>query len=118
MATILADVGENQIAQIVMDDVSHVAVGTGTTTAVNTDTKLQTETKRIAPSSRIRTTNQLLVRTFFANGDLPATAEEFGWFMNGTGTPDSGELLVRHNLQFVKGSQDLFITLQMDADRV
>ncbi len=117
MATIIADVGENQIAQIVMDDVSHVAVGTGTATAINTNTQLQTETKRISPTTRIRNANQLLVRTFFANGDLPTTAEEFGWFMNGTGTPDSGELLVRTNLQFVKGSQDLFITLQMDVDR-
>ncbi len=117
MATVLADVGENQIAQVVMDDVSHVGVGTGTNAAVTTDTQLQTETARIAPSNRIRTANQLLVRTFLLNSDLPTTAEEFGWFMNGSGTPDSGELLVRTNLQFVKGSQDLFITLQMDADR-
>ena len=114
---IIADVGINRSAQVVMDDVSHAAIGTGTGAESTADIKLTTESFRQAPTSQKRQANQMIIRTFIANADLPATTEEIGWFMNGTGTTDSGELLVRHLLTFVKGTSDLNITLQMTLNR-
>ncbi len=116
MATI-PDVGLNRAAQVILDDISHTAVGTGTTAEATNDTTLDTETDRLAPTSQRRQANQIIVRTFFSNANLPATTEEVGWFMNGSGAADSGELLVRALTTFVKGSQDLNVVLQLTVNR-
>lgn len=116
MATV-PNAGLNRSAQVIMADVSHTAVGTGTTAESTTDTTLVTETNRLAPTMTRRQANQLVVRTFFANANLPATMEEVGWFMNGSGAADSGELLVRALVNFVKGTQDLNLTLQLTINR-
>ncbi len=116
MATI-PDVGLNRTAQLILDDISHAAVGSGTTVDATNDIKLATETNRLAPTSSKRTANQLISRTFFSNANLPATTEELGWFMNGSGSADSGELLTRALSTFVKGSQDLNIVLQLTVNR-
>jgi|TARA_Y100000310_G_scaffold318377_1_gene372341 hypothetical protein len=116
MATIL-NVGLNRAGQVIMDDVSHTAVGSGTTAEAVTDTTLATETDRLAPTSSKRQSNLVIIRTFFANANLPSTTEEIGWFMNGSGAADSGELLVRALSTFVKGSQDLNVVLQLTIDR-
>lgn len=115
--SVLPDVGLNRVAQAILNDVSHVAVGTGTAAESTSDTTLATETNRVAPTSSKRTENELIIRTFFSNSNLPATTEELGWFMNGSGAADSGELLVRALSTFVKGSQDLNIILRMTVDR-
>jgi len=114
---VLPDVGLSRAAQVILDDISHVAVGTSTAVESTSDTKLTAETNRLAPTSTLRQANQLVVRTFFPNADLPATTEEMGWFMNGSGSADSGELLVRALNNFVKGSQDLNITLKFTVER-
>ena len=116
MATV-PDVGLNRSAQVILDDISHTAVGTGTTAEMTNDTTLDTETDRLAPTSQRRQGNQLIVRTFFSNANLPTTVEEVGWFMNGSGSVDSGELITRALTTFVKGSQDLNVVLQMKVNR-
>jgi len=115
--SVVPNVGLNRAAQVVLNDVSHAAVGSGTGAEATTDTKLTTETNRLAPTSTNRQANQIIIRTFFANADLPTTVEELGWFMNGSGSADSGELLVRALSTFVKGSQDLNMVLQLTVDR-
>jgi len=117
MAALIPNVGLNRAAQVILDDISHTAVGTGTTAESISDTKLVTETDRLAPTSTKRQSNQIIMRTFFSNANLPATVEEVGWFMNGSGAADSGELLVRSLLNFVKGSQDLNLVLQLTINR-
>lgn len=117
MAQALPNTGLARIAQTVLNDITHTAVGTGTTAPANTDTQLVTETKRLAPTTTLRQNNEIQVRTFFGNSDLPVTVQETGWFMNGTGTPDSGQLLVRATFTFTKGTQDLYLILKMKAER-
>ena len=116
MATV-PNAGLNRAAQVILDDISHTAVGTGTTAEIVSDTKLDTESDRLAPTSQRRQGNQIIIRTFFSNANLPATVEEVGWFMNGSGSADSGELLVRALTTFVKGSQDLNVVLQLTVKR-
>ena len=112
MATILNADGLGRAAQLVMADISHGAVGTGTATPTLTDTKLATETNRIATTKTIRDANILQHRTFFLNSQLPATVEEAAWFMNGSATIDSGDMLCRSTFTFVKGSQDMLLIFE------
>ena len=115
--SIMPDVGLNRAAQVILDDISHAAVGSGTTAEATSDTTLATETDRLAPTSTHRQANQIVVRTFFSNANLPTTVEELGWFMNGSGSANSGEMLTRALNSFTKGSQDLNIVLQLTVDR-
>jgi len=114
---IVPDVGLNRVTQLILDNISHTVVGSGTTAEATNDTTLDTETNRLAPTSTRKVANQILVRTFFSNTNLPTTVEEVGWFMNGSGSVDSGELLVRALSSFTKGSQDLNIVLQLTIQR-
>jgi hypothetical protein len=116
MATIV-DEGLARVAQVILADISHNAVGTNNTGESTTDSQLGVETNRLAPTSTSRQQNQIIMRTFFANANLPSTVEETGWFMNGSGTANSGEMLIRSLLNFTKGSQDLNIVLQFTVDR-
>jgi len=116
MATVLNE-GLARIAQVISDDLSHAAVGTDPSTILENDPNLGTETDRLAPTSSKRQENQIIIRTFFANANLPTTVEELGWFMNGSGSADSGEFLVRALSGFTKGSQDLNIVLQLTVKR-
>lgn len=119
MASIAPNAGLARVAELINNDISHVAVGTGTTTPATTDTTLVTETARVAPSNRVEASNELECRVFIPNVTLPATTEEVGWFMNGSGSVDTGELLVRATLTtpFVKGSQDLYMVLSQEINR-
>ncbi len=110
---VVATKGLERSAQLILDDITHIAVGTGTATPTSGDVKLATETQRNTPTKAIRQGARLHIRTLFSNADLPATMEEIGWFMNGTGTIDSGELLVRALLNFVKGNDDLIAIVQL-----
>jgi len=114
---VVPEVGLNRAAQVILNDISHAAVGSGTTAEATSQTQLATETNRLAPTSTHRQSNQLVVRTFFSNANLPTTVEELGWFMNGSGTANSGEMLARALNSFTKGSQDLNIVLQLTINR-
>ncbi len=116
MATVINE-GLIRVATVISNDISHAAVGTNNSAEANNDSNLGTETDRLAPTSSKVQGNQLINRTFFSNSNLPATVEELGWFMNGSGSVDSGEFLVRALSGFVKGSQDLNIVLQITINR-
>ena len=112
MAQATATKGLERIAKLTMDDISHCAVGTDNTAPTTADTALGTETDRVATTKRVQQAEKFQARTNFTNANLPATLEEVGWFMNGSGTPDSGELLIHATLTFVKGNQDLLLILE------
>lgn len=114
MADVLALKGLERSAQVIVDDISHAAVGTGTTAPNKADTQLVTETDRVATTKRVRQGTRFQQRTFFTNANLPTTLEETGWFMNGTGAADSGELLERSTFTFTKGTQDLLVILEIE----
>ena len=117
MATIVPDVGLNRAAAVIGADVTHIAVGTSTTAPTSVSTTLVAESDRLAPSNRIYTANETQIRSFFPNANLPTTVEEVGAFMNGTGTPDSGEPVLLHNLTFTKGTQDLYLVIKLTVVR-
>ena len=108
---VLATVGLQRIAQLTIDDTAWVAVGTGTGAEAVANTTLTTETDRKVASQVIRDGAKFQIRCVFPNADLPSTTEEIGWFLNASGTANSGSLLVRVLHNFVKGSQDLLVIL-------
>lgn len=106
-------VGMDRIRTITLSDINYVAVGTGTATPTSSDTSLQTETHRQVPTTKVERGDNLVIRTLIINADLPATVNEVGFFMNGTATPDSGQMLVRSLLTFTKGNQDLNLVFEI-----
>lgn len=84
------------VGEVPADVPIHLAMGTGTNKALNTDTKLQMEGFRKAISSKTRQDNQVRVRTFLlaVEGNNDAWTE-FGLFFSGTDMLDSGQLFNR-----------------------
>lgn len=105
--------GLQRIAELIKDDASHIAVGTGTTDPASGDTTLETETNRAVVSNATRMGAVAEARAFFTNSNLPSTVEEIGLFLNGSSTPDSGSLGVRRLNEFVKASSDLLVLVQV-----
>lgn len=69
--------------------VTHIAVGSDTTTPVNADTTLGTETARKAIGSNTNVANESSVAAFFAAGEATGTHREFGAFGDGSATTAS-----------------------------
>jgi hypothetical protein len=116
MAQAVAYKGLNRVAQVIVNDFSHGAVGSGAVAPTSDDTELGTETDRVATTKRIRYGNKFQQRIFFSNANLPSTVAEVGFFMDGSGTADSGEMLVRTTLAFVKGTQDLMLIFECEVE--
>lgn len=114
MASRVINEGLARAAQVILNDITHAAVGTGTTAPTQADAQLQTEVNRASVTKVLRSGSTIQIRTLFTNANLPATAEEAGWFMNGTGAANSGDMLVRSTQQFVKGTADLLLILELD----
>jgi len=115
MATVVVIIeGLGRAAQVVLDDATHVGVGTSTTAPTSSDTQLGTETNRKAVTKTFRQGKSIQIRAFFPNADLPATMDEAGLFLNGTGAADSGSMLVRGLSNFVKGTNDLTVIFQLE----
>jgi hypothetical protein len=112
------NVGLERSAVLIGADCSHMAVGTGTTTESPSDTQLATETYRNSITKKFVQGRKIQERTLITNANLPATMEEFGLFMNGSGSANSGSLLTRTLSTFVKGSQDLLIVVEIEYQEV
>ena len=110
---VLQTKGMARVAELTVADATHIAVGTGTNPPVAGDTQLQEETNRQALTSSFRVSNIFQVRSLFTNSNLPSTLEEIGLFLNGTGSPNSGDLLVHTLETFVKGSADLLVVMEI-----
>lgn len=76
-------------------EVNYGAVGTDDTTVTDGDTELGAEIARKGIATRSRTGTTVLLRFFFGKTDFDDTAEEFGTFIDGTGSADSGEMFNR-----------------------
>jgi len=113
MAARVINEGLARAAQVVLDDITHAAVGTVSTTPTQADVQLGTETNRASVTKVLRSGSIIQIRTMFTNANLPATLEEAGWFMNATGAANSGDMLVRSTQQFVKGTADLLLILEV-----
>ena len=99
---LIVQAGLNFLAQLLIrengqtnDIPFHLALGTGTTAPAATDIKLVTEGLRKAVSAKTRQANMARLRTFFLPSEANATWYEFGIFLAGTATKDSGTMLNR-----------------------
>ena len=112
----IATVGLERAAVLIKNDISHGAVGDDNTAPTIDDTTLTNEIDREAPDTAIVQGKVIQIRTQHVNANLPATTEELGLFMNGTGAADSGELLIHILSTFVKGTQDLLTIFEIELE--
>jgi hypothetical protein len=99
--------GLERAAKLISEDASHAAVGTGSATPLPGDSQLQEETDRSSVSNILQQGTTFQIKTHHPNASLPTTTEELGLFMNGSGSPNTGDMLVRVLERFTKESADL-----------
>jgi len=95
---LIATVGRTVLARLLAGDttysgeINYGAVGDGTTAFTNASTQLNNEIFRKIPSSQSYDNNIAYIDFFIANGDTPNdTLEEWGTFIDGTASADSGQ---------------------------
>lgn len=90
--------------------ISHAALGTGTSTPAATDTQLQTETFRNTSPITTAENNILYADAVFESTEVAGTFKEFGFFIDGTGSANSGNLWNRVSVDWEKSLEDtLFV---------
>lgn len=92
-------------------DITYLAVGTGTTAPVESDTKLQTEIARKLISVRQYSGNVFIATTYFTTSEANGTLREAALYGNGVGrvattTPDSGQIYTRVAINRTKSPAD------------
>lgn len=93
--------GRSVIARVLIGDdtytgaINYGAIGTGSTGVTSGDTALDTEVKRKPFARRTRTGAQANFDFYFSKNDTDGTYEEFGTFIDGTDTADSGQMFNR-----------------------
>ena len=118
---IVATVGRNVIARLLAGDVTYSgqinygALGSSSTAVANADTQLGTEVYRKLYSSHTTDGNNVAyVDFFYAASDTNGTYNEFGNFIDGTGSANTGRLF-SHILTggWVKSNvQSMFVSCQ------
>lgn len=108
--------GKNAIAQRLsgqsdVGNITYCAVGTGTTAPALGDTALETEIARKLVSTSSYSGNVASFTTFFTTAEGNGSLREAGLFGNGvgrtaSGTPGSGQLYCRSNINRTKTSGD------------
>ena len=98
--------------------INYGAVGTGITVVADSDIKLTTEVKRKGIATRSRDGDTLSLRFFFSKSDISGTLNEFGTFIDGSSTVDTGILF---NKVLTGGwakstSEALTVTVQLDLN--
>lgn len=106
IASRLAQIGTPQDIKI-----THSAVGSGTNTASNGDTQLQTETFRKAIASASSSNEVGYFTAFYTASEAVGTIKEAGLFINGTSTANTGTLFSRVNVDITKSAVE---TLTID----
>lgn len=90
-------------------EVTHFALGTGTTAAMKANTALETEAFRKAHTSISSTPTSLIVKLSLAPNEAVMTIREIGVFMEATDTPGSGNLLSRVNVNVEKNASTQYL---------
>ena len=89
--------------------VNYGAVGTGANAPTDADTTLQTEIGRVAVSSRSRAANVTTLSFEYPPTVGNGTLKEFGAYIDGTATVNSGSLFDRVNIDVNKTSSTTLI---------
>lgn len=100
--------GRNVFARLLSGDntysgnVSHTALGSSNTAPAITDVQLGTEVYRKALSSGTYSSNISYLETFYTATETSGTYEEYGNFIAGTGTVNSGQIFNRFTQTIAK----------------
>lgn len=86
--------------------VNYGALGTSATAPVIGNTQLGTETYRKALSSGTFSTNVAYLENFYTATEVSGTFEEYGFFIDGTGAANSGQLFNRFVTTTVKSNTE------------
>lgn len=95
---LVATVGRSVIAQRLANTTTYTgiinygALGSNATAATNGDTQLGTEVFRKVVASASYTTNVAFIDFFYSKADTNGTYQEFGTFIDGTGSANTGQL--------------------------
>lgn len=95
---LVVTVGRATIAQRLANDTTYTtiinygALGTNATAATNGDTTLGTEVYRKVVASTSTSSNIAFIDFFYAKADTNGTYEEFGTFIDGTASVDTGQM--------------------------
>ena len=121
---LIVTVGRAVLAQRLANDTTYTgiinygALGSGTNAPANANTTLQTEVFRKTVASASDTDNIAFVDFFYSKSDTNGTYEEFGAFIDGTGSADTGQLFNRVLTGgWVKtSSESMTVACQFDID--
>ena len=75
--------------------INYGAAGTSTTAVADSDTQLGAEVKRKAIATRTVVGDQVNLEVYFSKGDVSGTLQEFGLFIDGTTTANTGVMFNR-----------------------
>jgi len=95
---VICNAGFNTLARRLCNDTTYtgyinkMALGTGSPTPAATDTQLTTETYRNTTASGTASSNIAYCTAYFTETECNGTYTEFGNFIDGTGTANSGQL--------------------------
>lgn len=82
--------------------INYGALGTNATAAVVGNTQLGTEVYRKALSSGTFASNIAYLENFYTSSEVSGTFQEYGFFIDGTGTANSGRLFNHFNQTITK----------------
>ena len=98
ITNLITTVGRATIAQRLANDTTYTgiinygALGSDNTAVDNSDTILGTEVFRKVVASASDTDNVAFIDFFYSKSDTNGTYEEFGTFIDGTGSADTGQM--------------------------
>ena len=75
--------------------INYGALGTGTTAVAAANTQLATEVARKVYASRTQSSAQTTIDFYYSKADTNGTYQEFGTFIDGTATANSGQMFNR-----------------------
>ena len=98
VTNIIVIAGRSVVAQRLANDTTYTgiinygALGSSATTPVDGNTQLGTEVFRKVVASVSDTTNQAFIDFFYSKADTSGTYQEFGTFIDGTATANTGQM--------------------------
>lgn len=116
--------GRSVFARILSGDTTYTgainygALGTGTAAVASGNTQLATEVARKLYATRTRTNAQVNMDFYYSKADTNGTYQEFGTFIDGTSTLNSGQLFNRVLTGgWTKSSAEaMTVTIQLDIN--
>jgi hypothetical protein len=113
---VICNAGFNALIRHLINDTTYtgyinkMALGTGTPTPAATDTKLQTETYRNTTASGTVSSNIAYCTAYFTETECSGTYTEFGNFIDGTDTADTGQIWShKASISWVKNSSTCLV---------